>query len=75
MHVGAETRCGFLWIIVQWHTQGTDRSVSMRLYQGFDDETNEQRQVTLATLRGDIEANAGKNERAYDKIRDKMAAK
>ena len=43
--------------------------------QGFDDETNEQRQVTLATLRGDIEANAVKNERAYDKIRDKMAAK
>jgi hypothetical protein len=44
-------------------------------YRGFDDDNNEQRQVALSTLRGDIEKNATKNEKAYDKIRDKMAAK
>ncbi|GAX75087.1 hypothetical protein CEUSTIGMA_g2531.t1 [Chlamydomonas eustigma] len=59
-----------LAILLKWVVKEDDDR-----YTGFDDESNEQRQVALSTLRGDIEKNAVRNERAYDKIRDKLAAK
>ena len=43
-------------------------------YKGFDEANEEQRAMQLSTLRGDVENGPGK-ERAYDKIKDKMAAK
>lgn len=59
-----------LAILLKWVIKDDDDT-----YRGFDAEDTEQREVALSTLRGDIEKNAKKNERAYDKIKDKMAAK
>ncbi len=60
----------FLAILLKW----VIKPDSERQYTGFDDDTNEQRQLALTNLGVDIEKGA-KNERAYDRIRDKMAAK
>lgn len=58
-----------LAILLKWVVKSDDDT-----YQGFDEVNEEQRQTQLANLRGDIEHGSAK-ERAYDKIKDQMAAK
>lgn len=58
-----------LAVLLKWVVKPHDNR-----YTGFDDETIEQRQLALAQL-GESVAKSSKKEKAYDKIRDKMAAK
>lgn len=58
-----------LAVLLKWVVKTDDDG-----YTGFDQASDEQRTLQLSSLRGDVEAGAGK-ERAYDKIKDKMAAK
>lgn len=58
-----------LAVLLKWVIKPADTT-----YRGFDDDANEQRQLALANLGESVAKNKTK-ERAYDKIRDKMAAK
>lgn len=44
-------------------------------YHGFDDDQQEQRALAMGNLRSDLEANANKNVKSYDRIKEKMAIK
>jgi len=59
-----------LAVLLKWVIRGDDEA-----YRGFDDDVNEARQLNMTNLRSDVEKASKGKERAYDKIKEKMAAK
>ena len=59
-----------LAVLLKWVVKTDDNG-----YHGFDEVNEEQRAMQLSNLKGDVERDGMGKERAYDKIKDKMAAK